>query len=631
MPADDAYSAGPGASLASQPAGGVIYDRGYRRDDGVRLGRLQIVLALFWHSLRSSFGIGRGAKAKILPVITFVALCLPAVVNAVAVAKGGPPVVFYGTYTFPLRVVVMTIFVAVQAPELVSRDLRSHVLPLYFSRPLRRGDYPAAKYAAFTVACLLMIELPLLLLYLGTIISANGGSGVWHQTRLLAGGLGVGALWAVLLAAIGLALACLSAKRAYATGAVAIFFYLDAGPDHLLGRRAPGHGAPGRRASAPARRGRDHRHGHHLGPAAGRPDQPVHGAGRRQAVARRQGPGADGPTRPLRSHLRRDVPGTARGESDHPRRPVPEGGCGMTTIELADVSRWYGNVVAVNEVTMTIGPGVTGLLGPNGAGKSTIIHMISGFLEPSRGKLTIGGAASWDNPDIYRTLGLVPEQDSVYAFLTGGDFVRATARLQQLTDVDGVARRVIDMVEMAEAADRRISTYSKGMRQRIKVAAALVHDPEVLLLDEPFNGMDPRQRLHMMDLLDKLGAEGRTILFSSHILEEVERLSGTIQVIVAGRLAASGDFRAIRRLMTSRPHVFTVRSTDDRLLGATLIGRSAVSGVEVTASGLQVRASDYGAFCREIAVLARRHDIRLLELLPDDESLESVFAYLVAS
>jgi ABC-2 type transport system permease protein len=226
MPADHAYPAGPGAGLASQPASGVIYDRGYRRYDGVRLGRLQIALALFWHSLRSSFGIGRGAKAKILPVIAFAALCLPAVVNAVAVAKGGPPVVFYGTYTFPLRVVVMTIFVAVQAPELVSRDLRSHVLPLYFSRPLRRRDYPAAKYAAFTVACLLMIELPLLLLYLGTIISANGGSGVWHQTSLLAGGLGVGALWAVLLAAIGLALACLSARRAYATGAVATFFFL---------------------------------------------------------------------------------------------------------------------------------------------------------------------------------------------------------------------------------------------------------------------------------------------------------------------------------------------------------------------------------------------------------------------
>lgn len=226
MPADDAYSAGPGAGLARQASGGVIYDRGYRRYEGVRLGRLQIALALFWHSLRSSFGIGRGAKAKILPVITFAAICLPAAVNAVAVAGGGPPVVFYGTYTFPLRVVVMTIFIAVQAPELVSRDLRSHVLPLYFSRPLRRRDYPAAKYAAFTAACLIMIEIPLLLLYLGTIVSAKGSSAVWYQTRLLAGGLGVGALWAVLLAAIGLALACLTAKRAYATGAVAIFFFL---------------------------------------------------------------------------------------------------------------------------------------------------------------------------------------------------------------------------------------------------------------------------------------------------------------------------------------------------------------------------------------------------------------------
>jgi ABC-2 type transport system ATP-binding protein len=303
----------------------------------------------------------------------------------------------------------------------------------------------------------------------------------------------------------------------------------------------------------------------------------------------------------------------------------------MSTIELAGVSRWYGNVVAVNDVTMTIGPGVTGLLGPNGAGKSTILHMIAGFLPPSRGTLTVGGEPSWNNAGIYRTIGLVPERDSVYATLTGMEFVRATARLHRLPDVDAAVAQAIGMVDMAAAAGRRIATYSKGMRQRIKVAAALVHDPGVLLLDEPFNGMDPRQRLHMMDLLDKLGTEGRTILFSSHILEEVERLSGTIQVVVAGRLAASGDFRAIRRLMTSRPHVFGVRSSDDRLLAASLIGRPSVTGVELTGAGLQVRASDYGAFCREIAVLARRHDVRLLELLPSDESLESVFAYLVAS
>jgi ABC-2 type transport system ATP-binding protein len=303
----------------------------------------------------------------------------------------------------------------------------------------------------------------------------------------------------------------------------------------------------------------------------------------------------------------------------------------MSTIELAGVTRWYGNVVAVNDVTMSIGPGVTGLLGPNGAGKSTILHMISGFLPPSRGTLTVGGVPSWKNPDVYKTLGLVPERDSVYAPLTGSEFVVATARLHRLPDAAAAAERAIAMVDMAGAAGRRIATYSKGMRQRIKVAAALVHDPQVLLLDEPFNGMDPRQRLHMMDLLDKLGAEGRTIVFSSHILEEVERLSGTIQVVVAGRLAASGDFRAIRRLMTSRPHVFGIRSSDDRLLAATLIGRPAVTGVQLTQAGVQVSARDYGAFCREIAVLARRQQIRLLEVRPADESLESVFAYLVAS
>ena len=303
----------------------------------------------------------------------------------------------------------------------------------------------------------------------------------------------------------------------------------------------------------------------------------------------------------------------------------------MTTIELAHVSRWYGNVVAVNDITMSIGPGVTGLLGPNGAGKSTLLHLIAGFLPPSRGELTVGGAPSWHRPGVYRTIGLVPERDSVYAFLTGEAFVTATARLHKLPDPDAAARRAIAIVEMADAQDRRISTYSKGMRQRIKVAAALVHDPAVLLLDEPFNGMDPRQRLHMMDLLHGLGEQGRTILFSSHILEEVERLSGTIQVIVAGRLAASGDFRAIRRLMTSRPHVFVVRTSDDRRLGANLLGRPAVTGVEVTGRGLQVRTSDYGAFTRELVPLARQEGIRLTELLPADESLESVFAYLVES
>jgi ABC-2 type transport system ATP-binding protein len=303
----------------------------------------------------------------------------------------------------------------------------------------------------------------------------------------------------------------------------------------------------------------------------------------------------------------------------------------MTAIELSGVSRWYGNVVAVNDVTMTIGPGVTGLLGPNGAGKTTILHMIAGFLPPSRGEVTVAGHSSWRNPAMFRQVGLVPERDSVYAFLTGQEFVTATARLHKLADPAGAARRAIELLEMTDAQDRKISTYSKGMRQRIKVAAALVHDPEIVLLDEPFNGMDPRQRLHMMDVLSAEGERGRVIVFSSHILEEVERLSGTIQVIVGGRLAASGDFRAIRRLMTNRPHVFMLRSSDDRALAAALMRRPAVSAVELTPHGLQVRAADYGTFTREVAAITRDYGVRLLQVSPSDESLESVFAYLLAA
>jgi ABC-2 type transport system ATP-binding protein len=302
-----------------------------------------------------------------------------------------------------------------------------------------------------------------------------------------------------------------------------------------------------------------------------------------------------------------------------------------TVVKFDHVTHWYGNVVAVNDISLELGPGVTGLLGPNGAGKSTILHLLSGFLSPSRGSVTIGGASPWRNPDIFRTVGLVPERDSVYAFLTAREFVIASAKLHQLPDPKAAAERALELVEMTDAADRAIQTYSKGMRQRAKVAAALVHDPQVLLLDEPFNGMDPRQRMHMMDLLRDLGRNGRTILFSSHILEEVEKLAETVQVVVTGRLAASGDYRTIRRLMTNRPHVFVVRSTDDRALAQALIASPAVQGVSVTKDGLEVHAGDHGTFTRELAKTSRSAGIGLRELIPSDESLESVFAYLVGA
>ena len=302
----------------------------------------------------------------------------------------------------------------------------------------------------------------------------------------------------------------------------------------------------------------------------------------------------------------------------------------MSSIVLDKVSRWYGNVVAVNDVTMTVGPGITGLLGPNGAGKSTLISMMGGFLAPSAGTVTLDDGRVWKNPEIYRRVGLVPEAEAMYDMVTGWQFLLANARLHDLPQPRDAARRALELVEMVEASNRPIAGYSKGMKQRIKMATALVHDPSVLLLDEPFNGMDPRQRLHLMDLLRRLAAEGRTVLFSSHILEEVEQIADHIEVLVAGRHAASGDYRRIRRLMTERPHQYTIASSDDRRLGAALVAEGAADGVTLTNGTLAVQTSDFGRFVHALPRLARDAGVRLLDVSPADESLESVFAYLVA-
>jgi ABC-2 type transport system ATP-binding protein len=323
----------------------------------------------------------------------------------------------------------------------------------------------------------------------------------------------------------------------------------------------------------------------------------------------------------------------------------------MSVITIDRVSRWYGNVVAVNDVSMQIGPGVTGLLGPNGAGKSTLIAMMSGFLPPSSGTVTLDGEPTWHNEAVYRRIGLVPEREGLYDAVTGWQFVLANAKLHRLADPEAAARRAIRTVDLEDAADRDVGTYSKGMKQRIKMATALVHDPSVLLLDEPFNGMDPRQRMHLMDLLRRLAAEGRTVLFSSHILEEVEQVAAGIQVMVAGRHAASGDFREIRRLMTERPHRYTVRSSNNRWLAAAIIADGSANGVQLVgaesgggAAGagaggrgepapdpeLHVEATDHARFVRVLPGLAQHGGVRLYQVTPADESLESVFSYLVA-
>ncbi len=308
---------------------------------------------------------------------------------------------------------------------------------------------------------------------------------------------------------------------------------------------------------------------------------------------------------------------------------VPGGPAAAPAIELVNAARWYGNVVAVNDISFALGPGVTGLLGPNGAGKTTLLHMLAGFLAPSAGTVRVLGRSPHRDPSVYRQIGLVPERESVYPFLTGYEYVRFNARLQGMRDAESASRAAIAQVGLEDAADRPVGTYSKGMRQRVKVAGALVHQPQVLLLDEPFNGMDPRQRLSMMDLLGELANAGRTILFSSHILEEVERVGSEILVMVAGRLAASGDFRAIRALMTDRPHTITIHSSDDRRLATTLIADPAVFAVELRPNNLSVQTAHLSAFRKVVAQASRGAGVRLTEVVPADESLESVFDYLV--
>jgi ABC-2 type transport system ATP-binding protein len=300
------------------------------------------------------------------------------------------------------------------------------------------------------------------------------------------------------------------------------------------------------------------------------------------------------------------------------------------TVLVDAVSKWFGDIVAVSNVTFGLAPGVTGLLGPNGAGKSTILKMLCGLTAPSAGRVMIEGEPVRGRPEIYRRLGLVSEQETVYPFLTGREFVRLNAKLQKLKQVDDAVERVIALVEMGDAADRKTGGYSKGMRQRIKVAGALVHDPDIILMDEPLNGTDPVQRLHLIRLIRELGASGKTVIVSSHVLEEVERFAQNIIVIVNGKLAAVGDFRTIRERIDSHDREIRLRVDRPRELAGALIGTEAVKAVRIDEHGRIVAdTSDVRDFYRLVPVLAKDAGVRLYEVQATDESLASVFADLV--
>ena len=300
-------------------------------------------------------------------------------------------------------------------------------------------------------------------------------------------------------------------------------------------------------------------------------------------------------------------------------------------ISVRGVSKWFGNLVAVNEVSLDIGPGVTGLLGPNGAGKTTLLHMIAGLSAVSRGEILIMGQPVRGSVALYQSIGVMTEHQSVYDQLTGRQFVALNAKLQKVSNVDEAVEKAISTVNLLDAQDRKLATYSRGMRQRMRLAATLVHDPPILVLDEPLNGTDPRQRLEFQDMAHRLAAEGRAVVVSSHILEEVEELADTILLMVAGRLAASGNFDAIRAKLDERPYEIRVRASDSRHLAGALFADESVDSVKVEPDdAVMITTRDIVALQSLLPRAAKDSGVTLFSVEPTDESLESVFSYVVA-
>jgi ABC-2 type transport system ATP-binding protein len=299
------------------------------------------------------------------------------------------------------------------------------------------------------------------------------------------------------------------------------------------------------------------------------------------------------------------------------------------TIEARQISKWFGSVVALSEVSFVVGPGVTALLGPNGAGKSTLFRIMCGLANPSRGTVRIFGENPRANPALTRRIGIAPQQEALYERQTIAEFVGLAATLHRLTDPHRAARRAIETVELDPGDPRPLAAYSKGMRQRVKLAQAIVNDPDLLVLDEPLEGLDPRQRLRSIELFRRLGDSGKTVIVSSHVLDEVERFGSRILVITQGRLVAEGPFAAIRDLMDDRPRHLRVGTDRPPVLAAGLLTRGVVIGARVNDTWVEVETNDAAAFRRSVAAVARECDARLLEVRALDDDLESVFAYLV--
>ncbi len=315
----------------------------------------------------------------------------------------------------------------------------------------------------------------------------------------------------------------------------------------------------------------------------------------------------------------------------HPLAGPPEV---KPVVEFREVSKWYGNVIGINRLTLSIPIGVTGLLGPNGAGKSTLLQLATGQLYPSQGRVLVLGQEAWNNPALNRFLGLCPEQDAFYEWMTGLEFVRTCARLSGLGRAEALeaAGRALEAVGMTQHRGRAVRGYSKGMRQRTKLAQALVHDPSVIFLDEPLTGTDPVARRDLMDIIHRQAADGKSVLVSSHVLHEVEALTPNIVLMNRGRLVAEGNVRDIRELIDKYPHHIVLVCDDYRKLAGKLLAWDDVEGVKVMAKegGVMVETHAPDAFYRRLPQLSLEAETPIREVYSEDDNLEAVFKYLVS-
>jgi len=301
-------------------------------------------------------------------------------------------------------------------------------------------------------------------------------------------------------------------------------------------------------------------------------------------------------------------------------------------IELRSVTKIYGLVLGVNDISLELPAGAYGLLGPNGSGKSTLLKLLTGQLRPTEGTVRILGQDPWSRPALFRRLGYAPEQDAFYSFLSGFDFVRRLGRLSGLSASDSSARaeEVLRLVGADSYMHRAIGTYSKGMRQRTKVAQALVHDPEVLILDEPTIGADPVGRRELIDIVRSLAARGKSIIVASHILHEVQAMTKDFLLMFGGRILAQGNVDDIRGLMDEHPHRIAIRCERPRELAVCLLRDLPVDGVELVDGGLRVLTRDPHGFYGGAARVVQAWGGSVYEMDSQDDSLEAVFKYLVA-